>query len=132
MTANAAVRLFAGFMMTLSLVLLHTLGPWALALTGLIGVNLLIHGTTGFCLASKVFAKVGLQVACSAPGMNVDRGVSIGAGMVVLGGVGVGLGLASVWPVTFVVGAVAISMAQSAFSGWCPMMSIAQQAGLES
>ncbi len=131
MTANAAVRLFAGLMMTLSLVLFHTLGPWGLVLTSLVGVNLLIHGSTGFCLASKVFAKVGLQVACSAPGMNVDRGVSIGTGLAVLLGAGLGLGLASVWPATLVVGAVALSMAQSAFSGWCPMMSIAKQAGLQ-
>lgn len=130
MTVSAAVRLFAGFMLTLSLVLFHGLGPWGLALTSLVGVNLLIHGTTGFCIASKVFMKAGLPHSCHAPGLNVDRGVSIGAGIVVLIGVSLGLGLASVWPTTLIVGLVAFNMAQSAFSGWCPMMTAARQFGL--
>lgn len=131
MTANAAVRLFAGFMMSVSLVLVHTLGPWGLALTTLVGVNLMIHGATGFCIASKVFQRAGLQLSCSAPGMNVDRGVSIGAGLLVLTGAVLGLTLSSPWATTLLVGAVAISMVQSAFSGWCPMMSVARQAGLQ-
>jgi len=130
MTVSAAVRLFAGFMLTLSLALFHALGPWGLALTSLVGVNLLIHGTTGFCIASKVFAKVGLPSSCHAPGLNVDRGVSIGAGVVVLLGVFTGTALSSPWPATLIVGLVAFNMAQSAFSGWCPMMTAARRFGL--
>lgn len=130
MTSTAAVRLMAGFMLTLSLVLAHIVSPWFQLLTAFVGANLVQYSFTGFCPAVTIFAKLGLPAACSTRRMTVGRGLSLGAGLVVLAGLGLGLHQASLMIPTVVVGAVALSMAQSAFSGWCPMMSVARMAGL--
>lgn len=130
MTTTAAVRLMAGFMLTLSLVLAHLVSPWFLLLTGFVGANLAQYSLTGFCPAVTIFEKLGLPAACSTQRMTVGRGVSLGAGLVVLAGLGIGVSQGSLLLSTVVVGAVALSMAQSAFSGWCPMMTVARRAGL--
>lgn len=130
MTSTAAVRLMAGFMLTLSLVLAHFVSPWFLLLTAFVGANLTQYAFSGFCPAVTIFQKLGLPASCSTKKMTVGRGLSLGAGLVVLAGLGAGQILGTILIPTVVVGIVALSMAQSAFSGWCPMMSVARMAGL--
>ena len=130
MTSTAAVRLMAGVMLTLSLALAHVVSPWFLLMTGFVGANLAQYALTGFCPATRVFERLGLGASCSTAGMTVGRGLSLGAGLVVLVGVGLGALQGSLLLTTVVAGAVAASMTQSAITGWCPMMTVARWTGL--
>ncbi len=60
MTVNQAVTAFAGFMVLLSLGLAWFVSPYFLALTALVGANLLQSAFTGFCPAASLFRKLGL------------------------------------------------------------------------
>lgn len=130
MTTNAAVRLMAGTMLGLSLVLAHLVSPWFLLMTAFVGANLTQFSITRFCPAVMIFQKLGLRGECATRQWTVSRGLSLGVGLVVLAAVGVGAALGSLLLTTVVVGVVALSLAQSAFSGWCPMMAIVRAAGL--
>lgn len=60
MSRQAAVHVFAGVMVLLSLALAIWVSRWWLALTGFVGLNLLQSGFTGFCPAETFFGKIGL------------------------------------------------------------------------
>ena len=66
MTVNQAVAAFAGFMVLLSLALAWIVSPWFLALTALVGANLLQSAFTGVCPAATVFRKLGLPNGAAA------------------------------------------------------------------
>ena len=66
MTVNNAVTAFAGFMVLLSLALAWIVSPWFLALTALVGANLLQSAFTGVCPAATVFRKLGLPNGAAA------------------------------------------------------------------
>ncbi|MCA3442040.1 MAG: DUF2892 domain-containing protein [Rhodobacter sp.] len=66
MTVNKAVTAFAGFMVLLSLALAWIVSPWFLALTALVGANLLQSAFTGICPAATVFRKLGLPNGAAA------------------------------------------------------------------
>jgi hypothetical protein len=66
MTVNRAVSAFAGFMVLLSLALAWIVSPWFLALTALVGANLLQSAFTGVCPAATVFRKLGLPNGAAA------------------------------------------------------------------
>jgi len=66
MTVNRAVTAFAGFMVLLSLALAWIVSPWFLALTALVGANLLQSAFTGVCPAATVFRKLGLPNGAAA------------------------------------------------------------------
>lgn len=61
MTVNRAVTAFAGFMVLLSLALAWAVSPWFLALTAVVGANLLQSAFTGFCPAASLFRRLGLH-----------------------------------------------------------------------
>lgn len=67
MTVHSALRVFAGFMVLLSLGLAHFTGqidlarPGWLWLTTFAGLNLFQSGFTNFCPVSSLFRKMGLK-----------------------------------------------------------------------
>lgn len=61
MSIDNAVAMFAGFMILLSVVLVHFVSPWFLLLTAFVGVNLIQASVTGFCPAAIVFKALGLK-----------------------------------------------------------------------
>ncbi len=56
-----AVRLFAGCMVLISVVLVFFVSKWWLLFTVFIGINLIQSSITGFCLPEIVFKKMGLK-----------------------------------------------------------------------
>lgn len=133
MTLNAALRLMAGVVVLLSLALSHFFTPTWLWLTVFVGFNLLQSAFTRWCPAITVFRKLGLkEETCDSAGMTVNQGVHILAGGLILAtSLPVVLGvLEPTWLVaTLVIG---ISLAQSAFTGWCPAIMVARLAGFKS
>ena len=66
MNTESAIRILAGSMVLLSLVLNAFVSPWALLLAGFVALNLIQSAFTGFCPAEKVFARLGMEAAsCS-------------------------------------------------------------------
>lgn len=65
MNLDRAVLSFAGFMVLLSIVLTLAFSQWWLLLTGLVGLNLLQTGFTGFCPAALVLRKFGVKPGCA-------------------------------------------------------------------
>lgn len=61
MTADKAVRAFAGIMVLLSVALTYWVSPWFVLLTLFVGANLLQSAFTGFCPAEMLFRKMGLK-----------------------------------------------------------------------
>lgn len=61
MSIDKAVLAFAGFMVLLSLLLAHFVGPLWLWFTAFIGLNMLQSAFTGFCPAAMIFRKLGLR-----------------------------------------------------------------------
>ena len=49
MTIENSIRLLAGTMVAISLVLYYTVSPWWLLLTAFVSVNLIQSSMTGFC-----------------------------------------------------------------------------------
>ena len=69
MSRQAAVRVMAGSMVLLSLVLGLWVSRYWFWLTAFVGTNLLQSGFTGFCLAQTIFARLGLKDgSCPASG----------------------------------------------------------------
>jgi hypothetical protein len=67
MTMERAIRILAGSMILLSLVLFLTVGPLGLLLTAFVALNLIQSAFTGFCPAEKVLARLGVGAgSCSA------------------------------------------------------------------
>lgn len=69
MTTNRIVRIMAGFMILLSLVLAHLMGQIDLTkvswlwLTAFVGLNLFQSGITRFCPLDNILAKMGVRRA---------------------------------------------------------------------
>ena len=61
MKLDNAVRVFAGFMVLLSLVLTYWVSPHFVWLTVFIGVNLIQSAFTGICPAASILKKLGFQ-----------------------------------------------------------------------
>jgi Protein of unknown function (DUF2892). len=61
MTADKAVRAFAGLMVLLSVALTYWVSPWFVLLTLFVGANLIQSAFTGFCPAEMFFRKMGLK-----------------------------------------------------------------------
>lgn len=60
MKIESAIRLLAGSLVLLSLLLHLWLGPWALMLALFVGLNLVQSAFTGFCPAETVLSRLGL------------------------------------------------------------------------
>jgi hypothetical protein len=132
MTLNAALRLMAGSVVTLSLVLSYYHNPLWLWLTAFVGLNLLQSAFTGWCPAMSVFRMLGLKnEVCDSRGMTVNQGVHIIAGVLILvTSVPVVLELVpqTLLVVTLIIG---LSLIQSAFTGWCPAILVAKALGFK-
>jgi hypothetical protein len=61
MNIDRAMFAFAGSMILLSLALAWVFSPWWLALTTLVGLNLVQAAFTGFCPAARLMRKLGLR-----------------------------------------------------------------------
>ena len=53
--------LMGGMMALVSAILAAFVSPWWLLLTALVGVNLIIFATTGFCLMAIMLSKLGAK-----------------------------------------------------------------------
>ena len=58
MTLENSIRMMAGLLILLSLVLYHFVSPYWLLLTAFVGLNLFQSSVTRFCPAEIVFKKV--------------------------------------------------------------------------
>ena len=58
MTLENAVRLFAGIMVWISLVLYYFVSPYWLLLTAFVGFNLIQSSFTGICPAEMIFKRL--------------------------------------------------------------------------
>ncbi|MFI5378726.1 MAG: DUF2892 domain-containing protein [Tepidisphaerales bacterium] len=63
MTIETALRLMAGFIILVSVLLVHFVSPWFLLLTAFVGLNLFQSGLTNWCPAMWVLSKCGLRHA---------------------------------------------------------------------
>jgi Inner membrane protein YgaP-like, transmembrane domain len=59
-TLEYAVRLLAGSLVLVGLILGLTVSPWFFILVGFVGVNLVQSSFTGWCLAEKIMARMGV------------------------------------------------------------------------
>ena len=67
MTSESAIRVLAGSMIMLSLLLSQLVSPWALLLALFVALNLIQSAFTHFCPAEKVFIALGIGTpSCSA------------------------------------------------------------------
>ncbi|WP_417532518.1 DUF2892 domain-containing protein [Marinobacterium stanieri] len=132
MSLNAALRLMAGSVVTLSLVLAYYVYPAWLWLAAFVGFNLLQSAFTRWCPAITVFRLLGLkEEVCDSRGMSIHQGLHIIAGTVILvTSLAVVLGVApqALLIVPLVMG---VSLIQSAFTGWCPGMLIVKLLGFK-
>lgn len=65
MTTEAAIRILAGSMILLSLLLYQFVSPWGLLLAAFVALNLIQSSFTGFCPAEKVFVALGIGTKCT-------------------------------------------------------------------
>ncbi len=63
MSIGNAVRSFGGFMVLLGLALGIYVNEYWFLLTAFAGLNLLQSGFTGFCLAGRIFKRLGLKAS---------------------------------------------------------------------
>lgn len=61
MTVERALRIIAGIMILISVVLTHFLSPWWLLFTAFIGLNLLQSGFTNWCPMMNILRASGLK-----------------------------------------------------------------------
>jgi hypothetical protein len=61
MTIESAIHALAGTLILVSLALAVWVNPWWLLFTAFVGLNLLQSAFTHWCLAGKIFAKMGLK-----------------------------------------------------------------------
>ena len=61
MKIENGVRVFAGVMILVSVLLAATVSIWWLVFTAFIGINLIQSAFTGFCPASTLLKKLGLK-----------------------------------------------------------------------
>lgn len=60
MTIEKAIRILAGTMVLISLILAHFVNPWWLLLAAFVAVNLIQSALTGFCPAEIILSKLGV------------------------------------------------------------------------
>ena len=65
MTNERALRITAGCVVLISVVLIYFVSLWWLLLTAFIGLNLLQSGFTNWCPAMWIFEKLGLPISRS-------------------------------------------------------------------
>lgn len=65
MTMDRAVKILAGSMILISVALVIWVSKWWLILTAFVGINLIQSAFTGWCPASGILAKFGIQGSCS-------------------------------------------------------------------
>lgn len=58
MAVDNAVRLMAGALMAISLILYYLVSPWFLLIGVFVSLNLMQSAFTGFCPAEKIFKKI--------------------------------------------------------------------------
>lgn len=132
MSINAALRLMAGVVILFSLAMGTYINANWYFLTGFVGLNLFQSGFTQWCPAVFFFQKMGLKAeSCSMDGMSVNQGLHIIAGAIVLLTVAPVLFLSADIMLLVVTAVVGASLAQSAFTGWCPAMMIAKMLGFK-
>ena len=61
MKVENGVRVFAGIMILISVLLVATISKWWLLFTAFIGINLIQSAFTGFCPPSILMKKLGLE-----------------------------------------------------------------------
>ena len=66
MSTQAAVRILAGSMILLSLLLFQFVSPYGLLLALFVALNLIQSSFTGFCPAEKVLVALGFGTSCGA------------------------------------------------------------------
>lgn len=132
MTINAALRLMAGTVILVSLALGTYVNEYWYYLTGFVGLNLFQSAFTKWCPAVAIFQMMGLKAeSCSTSGMTVNQGVHIIAGLIVMATVGAVMFVAVSNQILLVTAIVGVSLAQSAFTGWCPAIMIARMLGMK-
>jgi hypothetical protein len=65
MSIDRAVMAFAGFVVTISVLLAHLVSPWWLLLALFVGLNLLQASFTGFCPLAIILRKAGIKPGCA-------------------------------------------------------------------
>ena len=65
MTMDKVIKIMAGSFILISVVLAVWVSKWWLIWTALVGVNLIQSAFTGWCPASGILAKLGIQGTCS-------------------------------------------------------------------
>ena len=65
MTMDRVVKILAGSMILISVVLAIGVSKWWLIWTAFVGLNLIQSAFTGWCPASGILAKFGIQGSCS-------------------------------------------------------------------
>ncbi len=60
MYLERAIRLLAGSLVVLGLILAYAVNPWFLALPAFVGLNLAQSAITGFCPAEIILRKLGV------------------------------------------------------------------------
>lgn len=58
MTLEGSVRLVAGSLVLISLLIYYYISPWGLALAAFVGLNLIQSSFTKFCLSEILFKKL--------------------------------------------------------------------------
>ncbi|MDZ4727294.1 MAG: DUF2892 domain-containing protein [Leptospira sp.] len=57
--------MIAGFMSLLGISIWYFFSPWGLVLNLLVGLNLVIFASTGFCVMSVILNQMGIPAKCS-------------------------------------------------------------------
>lgn len=55
------IWVMGGTVTLIGTILAWLISPWWLILTGLVGINLIIFGLTGFCVAANILYKLGAK-----------------------------------------------------------------------
>ena len=67
MTMDRVIKIMAGTFILISVALAVWVNKWWLVWTVLVGLNLIQSAFTGWCPASGIFARLGIQGTCSMP-----------------------------------------------------------------
>lgn len=65
MTTEQGIRILAGTLVLVGLVLGHWVNPWWYCLSAFVGVNLIQSAFTGFCPAEMIMKRCGMKSGCS-------------------------------------------------------------------
>ena len=65
MKSEQLIRVLAGSLTLLSVLLVYCVSPWWLLLTAFVGLNLFQAGITGVCPAAMILKKFGMKPGCA-------------------------------------------------------------------